>query len=106
MRLDDGITNVDDSTSCWNAGNGTIDLDAGVITVIASSTDCTRHATGTITHTTQSRLVDKDYLYLSHSYSINWKTIEKYHWPVWHFDGGLTLDTLAPVDDSSEVHLV
>merc|ERR1712137_1138165 len=88
-------TNVDDSTSCWASGKGSIDLDAGIITALATSDKCTRHAHGTLTRTTSRLYLDEDYQYLSTTHEIHWTTEEGNGWPVWKLNAGLSVDMVA-----------
>lgn len=89
------LGNIDDETSCWDSGIGSIDLDSGVITAVASSDKCTRHATGTVKRTTKKVLVDQDYEYVATTRSIHWKTTEGNHWPVWSLNASLHVDMTA-----------
>jgi len=89
------FANVDDSTSCWATGKGTIYLETGVIVALATSDKCERHAHGTLTRTTSSVYVDEDYHYLATKHAIHWTTEEGHGWPMWTFTSGLSIDMSA-----------
>merc|ERR1712025_1288613 len=77
------FTNVDDSTSCWATGTGSIDLREGIITAVANSDKCTRRATGVVTRTTNTHYVDQDYRYLATTHFIHWVVDDASNgWPV------------------------
>ena len=76
------IRNPSDSTSCWSAGNGTVDLAAGELTVAAAGPDCVRHATGTVRRDTLRRVVDVEYVYESPTLLLTW-AVQGGHWPAW-----------------------
>merc|ERR1712187_620879 len=84
-------TNLDDSTSCWRTGVGTIDLSAGRITAVATSGKCTRHASGVLHRIVDDVFVDQNYHYITNSYSILWTTLEGNSWPVWKKTGSALL---------------
>merc|ERR1712039_135283 len=85
------ITNLDDLTSCWKTGIGTIDLSAGRIAAVATSGTCTRHASGVVHRIVNDVFVDQDYHYITTSYSILWTTSEGNSWPVWKKTGNVLL---------------
>lgn len=86
------ISNIDDSTSCWKNGSGTIDLNTGIITAVAVGDKCTRHATGSVKRTRTKVTVDQDYSYLATIHTISWRTSEGNGWPLWQLSSGLQVD--------------
>lgn len=77
------LGNLDDPSSCWQGGSGSIDATGHSITATVTGDSCTRHASGTVKSSSEFVRMDKDYLYEQISYSISWSTQEGSQWPTW-----------------------